>query len=243
MYDRPETAAANDRLWSLTRTGLADRGIDAPQELSRGMDIWEMWQSPELVLSQTCGLPYRTRLHGQVGLVATPVHDLPCEPGHYFSVIVARRDDARIVPADFNGARLAVNGGDSQSGWAAAVDWMEEHNIRYGSFTLSGGHAASARSVVDGDADFAAIDALTWAMIKRWDALAVDLMELGTTRASPALPFISAAGIDTNAVAGALGDAIAALRPDERNNLGLRGIKRIRAEKYLAVATPPPPED
>jgi hypothetical protein len=29
------------------------------------------WLSPELYLSQTCGLPYRAALHGQVQLIAT----------------------------------------------------------------------------------------------------------------------------------------------------------------------------
>lgn len=34
MYDRPETMAANDRLWALVRDGLRARGIAAPEALT-----------------------------------------------------------------------------------------------------------------------------------------------------------------------------------------------------------------
>ena len=36
MYDRAETAPANDRLWALVRGSLRARGLQAPQELMRG---------------------------------------------------------------------------------------------------------------------------------------------------------------------------------------------------------------
>ncbi len=112
MYDRPETAAANNRLWSLIRQALGDYGIAAPQELTRGADVGQTWMRPDLTLSQTCGLPYRTALHGHVTLVATPSYALPCDPGHYFSVMVAHRANPR---AGFDDATLAYNDGRSQS--------------------------------------------------------------------------------------------------------------------------------
>jgi hypothetical protein len=87
MYDRPETVAANDRLWQAVRTHLGY----GPDHLTRGGDAWDHWQSPDLIVSQTCGYPYRARLHGKVTLVGTPVLDLPdCPPGQYYSVFVAR---------------------------------------------------------------------------------------------------------------------------------------------------------
>jgi hypothetical protein len=62
MYDRPETRAATDRFWELTRDALSLRGIDAPEALTRDRDPWDIWQAPDLVLAQTCGLPYRSGL-------------------------------------------------------------------------------------------------------------------------------------------------------------------------------------
>ena len=106
MYDRAETRGANDRLWSLIARQLEP---NAPKTLSRGADPWDQWQSRDLLLSQTCGLPYRAKLSETVSLVGTPNYDLPCSPGHYFSAIVVRRDDPRATLRDFRAARLADN--------------------------------------------------------------------------------------------------------------------------------------
>ena len=58
MYDRPELQAANDRYWALIRAGLLARGIAAPEGLRRGDAVlMPQWESPDLVLSQTCGFP------------------------------------------------------------------------------------------------------------------------------------------------------------------------------------------
>ena len=74
MYDRPETQAANDRLWTLVRANSDD---PLPPALTRGEDPWDHWQAPDLTLSQTCSLPYRARLHDKVALVGTPVYMSP----------------------------------------------------------------------------------------------------------------------------------------------------------------------
>jgi hypothetical protein len=58
MYDRPETAGANDRFWESVRDHLGY----GPMTLTRGRDHWDIWQSPDLVLAQTCGLPFRAKL-------------------------------------------------------------------------------------------------------------------------------------------------------------------------------------
>ncbi|MFN3646541.1 MAG: hypothetical protein ACK4S2_08505, partial [Gemmobacter sp.] len=64
MYDRPEVQAANDRLWAGIRDRLRAAGLAAPETLVRGRwPLWDHWTAPDLVLSQTCGLPYRSRLH------------------------------------------------------------------------------------------------------------------------------------------------------------------------------------
>lgn len=73
MYDMPDLHAANDRLWTLIRQHLGF----GPDTLSRGLDPWEIWQSPDLVLAQTCGMPFRTRLHRDVALIGTPDYGVP----------------------------------------------------------------------------------------------------------------------------------------------------------------------
>jgi ABC-type phosphate/phosphonate transport system substrate-binding protein len=243
MYDRPETAGANDRLWAGVACALAARGLAAPAELDRTTGMWEAWLSPDLLLSQTCGLPYRTRLHGQVALVATPVYDLPgTPPGHYHSVLVARRDDARRRFADFHGATLAYNEADSQSGWAAPTAAAAAAGIAFGRTHATGAHRASARAVAEGTADIAAIDALTWRMIRRWDEMADALTEIGTTASTPALPWITAATRDPAPLAEALAESLAELSAEDRDALGLTGVTRIPAADYLAIPNPPAPQ-
>jgi ABC-type phosphate/phosphonate transport system substrate-binding protein len=242
MYDRPETAGANDRLWAGIARALAARGIDAPPALDRTADLWETWLSPDLFLSQTCGLPYRTRLHDRVTLVASPVCDLPdVPPGHYHSVLVARRTDPRRDLADFDGATLAYNEALSQSGWAAPAAAAAAIGIAWGAGVATGAHRASARAVAEGRADLAAIDGLTWRMIRRWDETASELKEIGTTAPTPALPWIAAATGDPAPIADAIAEALAGLSAEDRDALGLLGAIRIAPDRYLAVPNPPQP--
>lgn len=243
MYDRAEVQPANDRLWALIRAGLRVRGIPAPETLTRGeMAYMPGWLSPDLLLSQTCGFPYRARLHGHVALVGTPDYGLPdCPPGHYCSVFVARADDPRDLAA-MGGTPLAYNDGLSQSGWAAPQNHARSLGLTFPAGLQTGGHIASARAVAEGRADLAALDALTWAMIQDHDpALTAALREVARTAPTPGLPLITAITNDPAPIRAAVEQAIAALPRPDRTTLHLRGLVRIPAEAYLAVPTPPAP--
>ena len=240
MYDRPETAAANDALWSAIRDALGY----GPETLERDGDLWAHWQSPDLLFSQTCGYPYRARLHGAVQLLGTPDHDLPgCPPGHYNAVLIIRRQDPRTAPEDFANAPFAFNEPLSQSGWAAPQTWSAARGFAFTRPVQTGGHHASARAVAKGAADIAAIDALTWALIQRHDAHASGLREIARTDPTPALPYISGSGRDAAALTGAIETAIASLAPVHRNALMLRGLAQIPAAAYLAVPSPAAPQN
>ena len=169
MYDRPENAAAHDALWAAIRDALRARGASAPEALDRATGLWEGWTAPDLVLGQTCGLPFRTRLHHRVTLVATFDYALPdTPPGYYRSHFVARRDQPGGI-ADFATRRFAYNQGDSHSGWAAPQLTAERLGFRFAPTLETGAHRASARAVAEGRADIAAIDAITWRGIVRWE--------------------------------------------------------------------------
>lgn len=244
MYDRAETAAANDRLWGGVRDGLRARGIAAPEALTRGeAAFWTAWEAPELVFSQTCGFPYRARLHGQVTLIGSPDYGLPgCAPGHYNSVFVVRATDARDSLTQFQDARFAYSDGFSQSGWAAPQTHAESLGFHFKPSLRSGGHRLSALAVAEGRADIAAMDALTFAQCQRYDPFMAELRELGRTDPTPALPFIAGPGADAGACFAALSQAVADLAPDGSRSLGLRAVVQIAAAAYLAVPTPPSPE-
>ena len=243
MYDFGAAEAANDRLWALIRTGLRGRGIAAPEALIRGEPAyWDAWQSPDLLLSQTCGYPFRARLHDRVTYVGTPDYGVEgCAPGQYRSVFVARDDDPRTTLPEFDGAPLAYNEPLSQSGWAAPQTQAAKQGIRLRPEIRTGAHRLSAKAVVEGKADIAALDAVTHALLQA-EGMAAGLRVIALTDPTPGLPFITAAGRDPAPIFDAVSQAIAALAPEDRATLRLQGIVRLPVADYLSVPNPPSPE-
>lgn len=244
MYDPAPLQGANDRYWGLIRDGLRARGVAAPDALTRGGNAyWTAWRAPDLVLSQTCGFPYRARLHGRVTLVGTPDFGVKgCPPGYYRSVFVARAGDPRDDLAAFSGSRFAFNEDLSQSGWAAPQNHARAHGLHFPPALRTGGHRHSARAVVEGQADLAAIDAVTWDILVRHGDFAAQMKVVGQTEPTPGLPYIAALGANVAALFAAVTEAVAALEASDRDLLHLRGFVHIPAADYLAVPIPPAPE-
>lgn len=240
MYDRPELVGAHDRFWSLIRAELRDRAIDAPESLTREItDLWSHWRAPSLVLSQTCGMPFRLRLHEEVTLVGTPDYGVEgCPAGHYCSRLVVRAADARDRLEEFDGARFAFNDRFSQSGFSAPLTHIENRRMRFGTSVETGGHRASAHAVADGDADIAALDAVTWRLLQRFEPTLGSLRVLDSTAPTPGLPYITRAGEDAEAVFDCVQRALVRLDATDRAELGIHDLVAIPAEAYLAVRGP-----
>ncbi|MEM8653574.1 MAG: PhnD/SsuA/transferrin family substrate-binding protein [Pseudomonadota bacterium] len=237
MYDMPHLRGAHDRLWANIREKLGY----GPNHLTRDGDPWTEWQSPDLLLAQTCGLPYRSRLHDKVTLVGTPDYDLPdCPPGYYFSYLIRRSDDTRPLETLAKQGVMAFNDPLSQSGWAAPLDHLQGHKPANTMQTHS--HVASIDAVRKHEADVAAIDALTYIL---WaDANPAQSIEIDTfdrTAPTPALPYITARDRDPAPLAAAIQTAITALPNDDRQALHLKGLVQIPASEYLALPIPPAP--
>jgi ABC-type phosphate/phosphonate transport system substrate-binding protein len=240
MYLRPETEAATARFWTLIRRALAARGIAAPEMLSNGTPEFEVWRDPALVLSQTCGMPYRLALHDSVTLVGTPDFGVDdCPPGYYRSAFVVRAEDARADLAAFREARFAYNQEFSQSGYAAPWAEARASGFWFEDRAQSQGHRVSAKMVAEGDADIAALDAVTWRLIGQHDDHAERLRVLAWTEPTPGLPYIAGPRADGEATFAAVEEAIAGLSAEDRAVLGLRGLVRIPKAEYLAVPSQP----
>ncbi|WP_174823122.1 phosphate/phosphite/phosphonate ABC transporter substrate-binding protein [Ruegeria arenilitoris] len=238
MYDMPATKDANDRFWKLIQGHLGF----GPQYLTRDRDFWDVWLDPELLFAQTCGMPYRTRLHEQVKLVGTPDYALPhCPRGHYYSVLVARTKDGREMRELVSGT-FAYNEGLSQSGWAAPITYLLDQNLKPEKLLETGAHALSAQAVVEGRADFASLDALTWALLTEHSNLGQTLREVAITPPTPALPYITAIGQDAACVATAVSAAINDLAASDRRLLHLKRLTQVTPAEYLAVPNPPKPK-
>lgn len=241
MYARPELDAAHARLWSCLHARLTAQGIKAPKNLRQTGSEFELWEDPELVFSQTCGMPYRTRLHGKVQLLATPDYGLEgCPQGYYRSAIIIRADDARKALDQFASARLAYNMGHSQSGFASIYAHVAPMGFWFQNRVESGGHLNSARMVADGRADIAAVDAQTWRLIQRYEAVSGQLRVLEWTAPTPALPFITGAAQNAAAVRACLRLALEDMPAADLATLDIKGIVEIPHRDYMAVPTPPP---
>lgn len=239
MYDWPEVGEATDALWRSLRDGLRGAGLAAPEALRRGGDLWSVWRSPDLVLSQTCGLPYAARLAGDVALLGAPAYDLPgVAPGSYLSEIVVRADDPASSVADLGGRRFAFNGRESQSGWAAFAAAFGDPKAIFGDLVETGAHRASLTAVAQGRADIAAIDAVSWRLARRHEPAARALRVLARTPPTPGLPFITARR-DERSLAHmrlVIETEIEMAAPEIREALFLTGFVKKRPENYAPLA-------
>lgn len=189
MYDWPEIAGATDAFWTTWRDRLRARGVDAPERLTRDQEAWSIWRAPDLLVAQTCGWPYVSALRKTVRLVATPCYDVPgCEGPRYASWLIVRRDDPAETVEALSGRVAAVNDRQSQSGWRA----IGMAGVAPGAVRETGAHRASALAVADGQADFAAIDCVSWAHFETVEqAAATRLRHVAATPSAPALPFVT----------------------------------------------------
>lgn len=237
MYDLPELRSQTDMFWQAIRTALGH----GPRALTRDANPWDIWQSPDLLLSQTCGYPYRARLHTDITLVGTPDYNLPgCPPGYYNSVFVVRADDPRNSLAQFDKATFAFNEPLSQSGWAAPMTAMRAIKITPGALIETGTHRASTQAVAHKKADLAAIDAMTWTLLTELTDM-TPLREITRTLPTPGLPYICATTHDPAPLRRAIQKAITELPATTKSALHLHGLIRIPAQHYLDVPNPPSP--
>lgn len=201
MYDWPETQQTTDAFWNVIRAALLRDGMNAPVSLSRPEDVSLPWSQPALVLGQTCGLPFVSGRCGEAVLVGRPTYGVEgTGRGTYSSAIVARRDQPAGLE-HFLGKRVAINDWGSQSGCNALIDTFADLGIPEGTRIFSdcivtGSHRASANLVASGEADIAAIDAVSWELHRLFEpALHSDLRVIRWTREMPSVPFITASAL------------------------------------------------
>ncbi|MBR8128982.1 phosphate/phosphite/phosphonate ABC transporter substrate-binding protein [Burkholderia ambifaria] len=210
-------------------------------------DLHALWRRNDLLLSQTCGYPYRMLgLHDAVRLLATPAFEAPgCDGARYSSVLaVSARVHAggATTLAACRGLRAAFNGADSHSGMNAFRHAVAPHahdGRFFGSVESFGSHLNVLRALADGDADCAAIDCVTFAYVR--DALPELLNEIriiGMTASAPGLPLIASKTLEGTRVE-ALQDALdhaVAIDAQRAAALRLKGFERLPPSAYDTIA-------
>ena len=192
MYIAPEPIrAANEQWLARILEHLGRSRFDAD-----GLSLLELWRSPDLLLTQTCGYPLMTALRGQVRIVGRPRYELPdATAGNHCSLILTRADDSRRNLAEFFDSRGVINSEDSNSGMnllRQCLAPLHQNGQFFASVGISGGHRESLRWLREHRADLAAIDSVTYAYLLQHAPEEVRALQVIARSAwSPTLPFIT----------------------------------------------------
>ncbi|MGB8923296.1 MAG: PhnD/SsuA/transferrin family substrate-binding protein [Pseudomonas sp.] len=194
MYVAPEPIRAANECWiSRILDHLGHCRLNA-----ESLSLPELWLSPSLLLTQTCGYPLMTLLRGQVRIVGRPRYELPdASAGNHCSMILSRADDVRTTLADFRGSRGVINSEDSNSGMnllRQRLAPLHRDGQFFATVGISGAHRESLRWVREDRGDLAAIDSVTYAYLAQYAPDEVSgLRVVARSAYSPTLPFITAA--------------------------------------------------
>lgn len=193
MYVAPEPIRqANERWLALILERLNSARLEA-----QNLSLPDIWLSPDLLLTQTCGYPLMTALRGQVRVVGCPRYELPdANGGNHCSLLISRADDARRTLPAFFDSRGVINGEDSNSGMNLLrhrLAPLHREGRFFASVGISGSHRESLRWLRDDLADLAAIDSVTFAYLARHaEEEVTGLRVIARSAFSPTLPYITA---------------------------------------------------
>ena len=105
-------------------------------------------------------------------------------------------------------------------------------------FLRTGSHLNSARSVSQGDADFAALDAHSWSIIQRYEDFAKRLFVIAQTDPVPGLPYICAKQHDPELLFEACKAGLGNLNTSFQSRLGLCGFVQLARSDYMNIPNP-----
>ena len=244
MYDLPELRPAAEAVWrSMART-LRKTGVQGVPSSLTWRPVDELWRDRDLLFSQSCGYPLTHGYVGRLRPVATPCYGVEgCDGPLYRSAVVVRRTASHESLEACRGAICAVNGWESLSGWqalAALAAPLAPDGRFFGGARLTGSHLASVEAVAAGDADLAAIDAISWAQIRRFrPEKAQGLRVLTWTAPAPGLPFVTGADAEDHLVERLRRAVIAMLGDpeirDQRDAMMLTGAEFLDIGDYACI--------
>ena len=165
--------------------------------MSWPQDLLPHWRDDRLLLSQTCGYPL-VELLPDVQLVGTFLSSAQgCDGQRYRSWLVVRSADENLTLSDFRGRRAVCNSNDSHSGFNSlryVIAPLAQDGTFFSATRFSGSHRQSLAALRAGEADIAAIDCITWALLRRnFPQELAGLEIIGETPLCAALPLITSA--------------------------------------------------
>ena len=207
MYDWPEVHHEVDAQWKVVRDLLKREGVDAPDALTRDVDLATLWRDPNLLFAQTCWGPLELGLSEYVIVLGQSDYS-PFEGGSgplYSSAYLMRKGEAPSVQAPagneamvplnlMRGRRLIYNSEDSLSGFISPMRDLQALGQSIEIFSearASGAHRESGLAIARGEADVCACDCRSWALFQRFEPeAAAKLHPVGWTAKRTGQPFI-----------------------------------------------------
>ena len=98
---------------------------------------------------------------------------------------------------------------------------------------MSGSHRASAKLVSEGQADIAAIDAISFKLIKEYDNFSSNLSIIAQTKSTPGLPIIAYKNANQTLFFDSIETAIDQLQPPTKKNTS---FKRYRKNSQIRLS-------
>ena len=245
MYDMPEVSAALDDWWDGLARHFRREGLtDVPDTIVRQRTVRDLWDDTDLWFSQCCGYDLVSHYGGKLQPLATPHFSAPeCKGADYSSVIIVAADCKAADVLDMFDAICVINGQQSHSGMNALRGLVApvSHAGRFFSqIKESGSHAASLHMLQRAEADVAAIDCVTYALLKRYRPQALHgTRKLGRTYRAPGIPYVAREMTDDdtirrmcNAIFQAFADpTLAAVR----EALLLKDVEKVTASQYRRI--------
>jgi ABC-type phosphate/phosphonate transport system substrate-binding protein len=179
MYDLPALSSVNEALLTALRALLREEGATG-----------------DASITQICGYPLRTLYRGRFTLLGTPCYRVPgCDGASHRAFIVVPRGSRAEGIADLRGQRFAVNSMHSNTGMNLPRHLFARFaagGAFFGEVIETGTHRASMQALLEGRADAASIDCVTFALHADYEPGAIrGLRILAQTSASPSIPFVT----------------------------------------------------
>ncbi len=197
MYNIPEIRKASSSLWSGIAKYLRLEGVEnVPDQLAFHQTLHDLWSNPNLIFSQCCGYDVVSRFENTLTPLVVPHFDVDaCADGEYSSFVVVSEDCQYDDVLEMRGTVVAINGLESHSGMSSLRELVASRHKNgrfFDAIKISGAHVKSLAMLRRREADVAAIDCVTYALLSVYQPnTLVGTRVLGRTYHSPAPPYVT----------------------------------------------------
>ncbi len=205
---------------------------------------FDLLRNPAMFLGHTCGYPLMRFLRSDCYPVCVPLFDVDgCEGKFYSSHIVVSADSEIDKLSECQNGIVAINDQDSNSGMNVlrhAIASLGNPPPFFSGVIVSGSHLNSLTSVANGETDVAAIDSVSFALIKdEWPELIGRVKTIGYSEVSCGLPLVIPASerenLDPQGITQALNQALSRLSDSHRDTLHLAGFEDVALDDYQSI--------